>query len=963
MPNVFDPATGQFVPASPEEAAAGILAGKLGVDSSAGPVLVQKKDGEVAEVKPEELAGLLQSGAKLLGSEEEAQELTNRKEESKGILGSIASGAESFANQALLGVPNAIRSGLQTKEEQAEQERADKYHAAARILGGAAGFGASVLYGGELLRGADLAAKAVAEGIVPAAKLANAGLAAQLASKGVEYATQGALLASPQALVEASFGDPQQAAETLSWGVGAGAILGGVAGAIGAAGRGVKGAIADKLLAPEVEARVLQADLTSKSALDESKVLVDVPIDRITHNKDVWSEEKLADAKARLASGSLMPPIRIDRAFEGDGFTIQDGIHRTAAAREAGYTHVPALVDPDIADELEAAGGSGRKFKPEIAGELSDWADRQGLKSLGLSSRRAGQYKGQTLKDLGSALHDNGLIQPNDTREMLGERVEALRKTVGQEMEDHINLLDAAIEGVPKEKRAAVNKAMPRRAGLATAIADGLNSPQMKLGLAPEQVRAKNAIIQAVGKLKADLSGRVSFETAQKFASTLYDKYGPSIRNAQQAGGVRGPEAVTEADRVRALAYKIVRNYVDERANAVAIAGGKPELVGKLAALKVKYSQLKNLQKFAADLDLNHTVELFKDASHAIRSGSGHGALGHGFLRGGPSAVGAGLGAMIAGVPGAIAGSVIGRVPAVALDLFARRWIENEGLIKLSSVVKKASKDGPEAFAAALGADARARLDATLKTSHDVVHRLATVGTSRFAQENPLRHMLDTTGLGHDAAYSRVVDRLDAVAGNPQALAEAVSDLSAPIQHTAPAVADAYRAQLVKQLTYLQQSVPRAPPPKPFTPEQWNPSAIQKQSFHDKVEIVGNPARALAHVESGTLSKSHLEALATVYPQTFEKMRQAIAEYGANHPDLRLPERERSSVARFLGQDLGGLTSANAGQILQSAYQGQKSAQQKPGGNGESRGNPKRDIRKMPSLESAFGASGSKLGE
>ena len=53
---------------------------------------------------------------------------------------------------------------------------------------------------------------------------------------------------------------------------------------------------------------------------------------------------KLARASAAIASGKALPPVRLLKA-EGGGYTVSDGNHRIAAARAAGHTHVPAIVD------------------------------------------------------------------------------------------------------------------------------------------------------------------------------------------------------------------------------------------------------------------------------------------------------------------------------------------------------------------------------------------------------------------------------------------------------------------------------------------------------------------------------------------------------------------------------------------------------------------------------------------
>lgn len=196
-------------------------------NSGGAPVSVVGPDGGIFQCPPEKLAEAIQAGYRLRDAKDEARDRVFAEEEGKGALGSIASGAESLANQATFGLVNAVREGLQSPQERAAQELRDEYHSTARALGGAVGVGTSLLYGGEVFNGLDLAGQAVGRAILPAEEVAHAGLAARLAAKGAEYATQGALLSTPAAVAQAAFGDPQKAAETLLWGIGTGAALGG----------------------------------------------------------------------------------------------------------------------------------------------------------------------------------------------------------------------------------------------------------------------------------------------------------------------------------------------------------------------------------------------------------------------------------------------------------------------------------------------------------------------------------------------------------------------------------------------------------------------------------------------------------------------------------------------------------------------------------------------------------------
>ncbi len=67
-----------------------------------------------------------------------------------------------------------------------------------------------------------------------------------------------------------------------------------------------------------------------------------IPIDKIEYNP--WSPERSKDNLEKIRATKSMPPV-IAYYDEGkDKFSLTDGNHRTYAAKELGYTHVPAIV-------------------------------------------------------------------------------------------------------------------------------------------------------------------------------------------------------------------------------------------------------------------------------------------------------------------------------------------------------------------------------------------------------------------------------------------------------------------------------------------------------------------------------------------------------------------------------------------------------------------------------------------
>lgn len=69
-----------------------------------------------------------------------------------------------------------------------------------------------------------------------------------------------------------------------------------------------------------------------------------VPISEV-EKQPIWSQEKLDAVKKQLKEGKSLEPIMLISSPEQPGkLLINDGIHRTEASRQLGYTHIPALV-------------------------------------------------------------------------------------------------------------------------------------------------------------------------------------------------------------------------------------------------------------------------------------------------------------------------------------------------------------------------------------------------------------------------------------------------------------------------------------------------------------------------------------------------------------------------------------------------------------------------------------------
>lgn len=846
MPTVYDAQTSEPVNVSPDEAHAGIVSGKYALDADAGPVTLQGKDGQTYKAPPEKVAGALATGAyRLLTPDEELKHQVAREEAAKGTAGSLAAAGSSALNQLFLGLPSALDEASETPEQKAKREAVEQYHSTARLAGGAAGFGASALLGGEIFKGAGLAGEAIEHAISPAAEVARAGLGTRLAAKAANFATQGALMSTPQALIDATVGkDPQKAAETLLWGIGAGALLGG-AGELLSSGAG---AVTDK-------------------ALSVLKEKVQNP------ETQAWLDQKATEWGAR--------------AF---------GAQKSQIAKE-GMDRVRSAVD---------------------------------------------------------FAYEEGALKPGMSRQDLGSALDVLQDKYGKQIGDTIESLDGLMhrgEGAaigPKPPPEILDAAL-KPGQLGDSIRTALDGPEMRMPMNADQARALELVAQSADALPStEIGGQrvVKFEDAQKFVQDLRKKWITGINRSATDGGAKGLETVTALDKMKENAYQIVRNAVHDAGDAVAKASGEPALVGKLTQAKTAYAKIATLEKFAANLDAIQAGNRMVGLTDFI-------SMGRGPMAAATGALGSAIGSML-GPAGAVAGYHLGSVPGAVMDFMAKKWMEDKGLVAISALAKRAAKEGPEVFSAVMASEGAKRLEATMTGVRDAVKQMAVRGiadTAPSGGSDHMKHLLGSTqGLTGDQAYSKLGARLTALASNPQALTAATSAASAPFAAGSPQLGAAYQQQLTAALQYLHQALPKPPAPAaPFEPDDWSPSAADKLAFHDKAEIVANPMRAMIHMQRGTLSDSHIDALQSVYPKILDGMRSEILGFSAQHPDVKLPMAERRSVSKLLGMPTDTISQSLPS--LQATYA--QSPPQQP----KSQRAPKGKIRNMPSAASAFTGS------
>lgn len=575
------------------------------------------------------------------------------------------------------------------------------------------------------------------------------------------------------------------------------------------------------------------------------------------------------------------------------------------------------------AGKAAVEGVTGLAGKAEIPEALQRFVQEKTPGLFGAQPSQLSRLSPERIGDV-SKFAQEEVIRPGMTKADLVGAVEAAHEKYGGQLGDTLKSLDDALLK-PEAKQTAMSGAALGQSDIALGIQKELDTPDLRMAMHADQKRALDTILQDAANLPTtEIAGGqkvVKFEDANNFLTTLRKKYSGPIQKALNEGGVRGVEAVTPLDQVKLAAYQAAKKVVHAAADRVAEVSEQPALVGQLVKSKAAYSKVAELERWLGRAEHQEGVDRFTRIQDSIRSAEGGEG---GFLAPAVQAMGAGLGGIIGGVPGAFVGERVGKVSYNLLKGLASRWVEDRGMVALTNLAHRAAKEGPEVFSAVMASEGAKRLGAAMETVNDSIRVLAQRGIQEVGnrKKEHMKALLDSTvGLTPEQQENKLQGRLEQLVSNPEAMSNVTSALASPYSSTAPDVSEAYQAKLAQTLQYLYASFPKPPnAPAPFTPNYWSPAAQDKLAMHDKLEIVNNPMAAMRHVQQGTLSSAHMDALTNVYPVVLDMMRRQVLQFHADHPDVKLPLAERQSVAKLLGTSLSSLDTPDARRALQASF-------------------------------------------
>lgn len=925
-------------------------------------VKVMNPEGELVTIPAEMVQQAFQDGYSPYGAAQAA--IDDYVADNDGVLGAAKVLFGQLGDEAALGLPELVNEYKGDPLERAKWEALKKHHDLANIVGGVSGAGLSLFLGGPLWKAGskagEIAAKATQSAAANIASKAGVDLsqraalnaAKNIAAKTAGGAVEGAIVTLPHAITETALGDPEAAAESLLWGGGIGALFGGTLGSAGellsmsanAAKKGYSWLGGKPLTTENLKKSALQHGLGVSDDMIEYRL---ANKDRMDANLDRTSYD-IADSIDEAKDRYFLEEDNAAAAFK----RVDDDANRAIRA-DKDYL-VSNKPDLDTGDEIVASLG---QVKAKL-GDLSDQADEaleNALIKMGRGRKRQPvtwakpQIQAEFTKAIDAikapgasgAITDEVQFVINKLYEMR-ERI----KTAYPEKE----LTGVEMRGLIRELRSSNKSAYQGSAGgfldpmerhlkkIAEGLSDRVKEKLNKQGF-PEYAEIMSQMRTLSKNLEKmdDFFGRPerAYSTLRNYTGKRSDEI---TRVLQEFDSLNGTNIVGKLQKYKDARELLRKSKIEGDDEILKVM--KPELYAlreaKRAELeqivtrndafrklgrKTSHSAVLNQMRKNANPDTQKAIESlsaldgkqfgvddflsqiqdrkYNDAFDAARiNGSRRVAAG--------GAIGAGLGSLggavfgpIGAAAGALAGFMVdvegGKIAKKIIDgdsflgpLFIEKQMKNGGskLNKMKDVLQNMKK--------------RATTGGRLTASPVDSVRLATILQAVNALVEPEKRK------DRQEINSRVNDTLGQWVSNPDIMIDRVNTVLGPVGENGAPIAQSMAAQKsILALQYLHTHLPKPPRPKsPFAPAiKWKPSDFQIKGFEERFEAIIDPFSVIDHLENGTLTRNHMEALKTVYPALHRTMQMRVFD-AMSEGDLELGYTDRLKLSLLMDMPL-----------------------------------------------------------
>lgn len=829
-----------------------------------GRVRVARADGELGSVDEAELQQAIDSGFRVVSSDEANQIRARREAESAGS--SALAAIEGAAAGATLGLStlaaDAVLGPGYAKRAKARQQANESLSTAGEVIGGvaatvgtgglggvaggAARAGAAASRVGALGRGAAAAGRAVAS---PARAAARAGIAAERALGGgvagglARGAIEGGAAGIGSTIHESVLGGQEITAERLVAGGASGAFLG------GAVGGGVP--LGAKLLAggAKESTKAMQSVLSGHTGQEVTEEVAKAAARSGENSMLATAAEKLAplqgaDAGAakrvfglvssdsprlhRILTRQKSTEAKITSAIQEDLTAVRSALEEGRIATQGGSKYRRAA---ELVPESRASQEIAEKVRSELASEIDEMmatnARHFGSAFETPALLKAQGLTGRAMQEMAEAPTAAGAFQALDR----------MKRDLG------VLVSDTGGWGAPKPGMLAAAETNKRLRGMYKKAQKHLEREDL-WGEAAVLQKEINGSFGAMRAAQDAFRAEGAAGLSKMFTDTGEVNIRQAIAIARQYRRMGGESAVNKLD--DALEAQINHLRVQKKHYELDATQTK-RIDDAEKALERFRSKMRDQAEDAAILD---DLESLRE-SESARSVS----MGAASTLG--PAVGGTLGLSIGGIPGAALGMVAGGIMrpytsarhlAALKDLadgFAGKTTNAitpavnavRGLVTKAAKGAKASTRGAPAAAARVGVSRKERRE-----------------QNKRAREN--------------AMY---------LATQPGALADAMNKTTELLSEVAPGVARSMGQVTQRAALFLAS---KAPPvyqrPLSGKPPLSNPLEVDRYARF--VEAVTDPVGALSRLHRGSFTRDHAEAMRVVYPEIFADVQRQVMD-------------------------------------------------------------------------------------
>lgn len=567
------------------------------------------------------------------------------------------------------------------------------------------------------------------------------------------------------------------------------------------------------------------------------------------------------------------------------------GVESTALASPSAITEA-ALGDPEKAAEHllvafgtgAALGGVGKLIGSGIeaaAPKLSGLAEDQAFRALNYSKNGKGFRMADELpggvKGVGRTLLDEELVkQPGEEFEGLTNRISERRNQVGQNIKSLYTDLDKIDSKVK----------LPSTGEFAGQFRSQIVDPLAKV---PGNENVVNKLTAYINNFESKGGNRnLTFKEMHEWRQALDDmiwregQIGIPDPAKQQLAKIRG----------------IITDQIEKTGDQVAGSIGKG-FKSNLDQQNLLYRRLKVAEEMSAkSAEIQNTNRSFSPTDYGFGAALGVGALAHG----NPFP-------LIKAIAGSTAHKYVRENGnAIAAKVLDRIGLNSKGL----SLLRYGLDQGGNQAGLLMAERAVKQGGDQLDQIPGMLSRLSVKSAGKSAiVAAPTRLLSDKLLADH---AQQVIDNREQLQQNIETLSGIIRDQGAPT------IGAAYATKQQQTLQYILDSLPVQPPPDPFKPFQPPVSKADLTSLGRKLEVAEDWNNVLRHLENGTLTKDHLDAMAAVYPKMTGEILKRIDEHAQSGQMQPISYSGRTSIDRL--RKIAPVAAAPIGTVPMKATKG-----------------------------------------